>query len=467
MQKIKVDLSIERKLISLLVMNDEFISKLRPILNTTDLSTSYAKEVASWCIEFYDTFEKAPGQAIQDIFIAKREYIAEEDTTKAIGEFLSRLFTEFDEKMYENIPYYITQSETHLRRNSVQRLADKLASNIAIGDVDKAEHLIASYHRIEVPSNQGISLLDDEALIRDAFLTEQEVAFRFPGALGKVIGNVYLGDLIGWTAPYKTGKTWALLYSAEQAMLAGKRVLFISLEMRRSQLIKRAWQSLTSLPMKAGTYESPKFIRDGDEGTWNIVQEEVRKEALNVDDINDIQKSFKRMSRGGDVRYITLPSKMTTVDNLEVIMDNLSYYENFNTDVLVIDYADILGVPTQFKGGEYRHKMDEIWSNLRRVAQERNITIFSASQTNRDGIDAEELSAKNLAEDIRKAGHVAKLIGLSRLKADRVHNGARINMIYERDEQETFDSAYVLQNFGFGRFYLDSRFISEVNLTQE
>lgn len=462
MQKIRVDMSIERKLITLLVMNDEFITKIRPVLNPSDLATTYAKEVASWCLEFYDKFERAPSTAIQDIFIAKREYIPEDDTIKAIGEFLSKALDEYDEKAYDNLPYYINASETYLRRNSVIRLTEKVKAFVDVGDIDKAENMVANYHRIEVPSTQGISLLDDTTMIREAFNTEQELGFRFPGALGKVVGNMYLGDLIGWTAPFKAGKTWALLYSAEQAMLSGKRVLFISLEMRRDQLLRRAWQSLNGLPVKPGMYTLPKFIRDED--MWAIGSDTVKKQGIDTDNITSIQEKIRMMSHGGDIRYMCLPSKTTTVESIEVIIDNFIYYENYMPEVVIIDYADILGVAKTFRGGEYRHIMDDIWSNLRRVAQDRNILIITASQVNRGGLDAEELDAKNIAEDIRKAGHVAKLIGLSRTKDDREKNMSRVNMIYERDEQETYESAFILQQFALGRFHLDSRLSNEVDL---
>jgi hypothetical protein len=463
MQKVRVDMTIERKLIMLLVMNDDFISKLRPILNPDDLSTSYAKEVATWCVEFYDNFDKAPGPAIQDIFVSKREFIPEDDTIKAIGEFLSKTLVEYDPDNFTNIPFYIDSSEKYLRRNNILRLNERVAGYVDVGEIDKAEHLIGSYHRIEVPSNQGISILEDAEAIRSAFSTEQELAFRFPGAIGTVVGNVYLGDLIGWTAPFKTGKTWALLYTAEQAMLAGKRVLFISLEMRRDQLIRRAWQSLNGRPVLSGSYKLPAFVRDGDEGMWTKTINTVHREGINISEIEAFQKSTSCITRRGDVRYMCLPSKTTTVNDLEIILDNLMYYENYNADVLIVDYADILGATKTFKGGEYRHLMDDIWSNLRRVAQDRNITVATASQVNRGGLDAETLKAENLAEDIRKAGHVAKLIGLSRTTIDRDAMGARVKMLYERDEQETYEGAYVLQQLAFGRFCVDSRLTSEID----
>jgi len=148
------------------------------------------------------------------------------------------------------------------------------------------------------------------------------------------------------------------------------------------------------------------------------------------------------------------------------ILDNLMYYENYCADVVVLDYAEILGAAKTFKGGEYRHLMDDIWSNLRRVAQERNISILTASQVNRAGIEQEELTPANLAEDIRKAGHVSKLIGLSRPKAYVKKNMARISMLFERDEPETYESAVVLQQYAFGRFCIDSKLLSKLDMDE-
>jgi replicative DNA helicase len=469
MQKIKVDMSIERKFITLFVMNDEFIQKMYPIVNPSNLSTQYAKEVATWCAEFYASYQKAPGAAIQDIFISKREYLQDDDTIKSIGEFLSKALAEYDPADYSNLHYYIDASEKHLRRNSINDMTEKLTGYLTVGDVDKCEQLIANYTRIAIPATQGVSIISDTQSIKEAFLNEQEVAFRFPGDLGIVIGNVYRGDLVGWVAPFKAGKTWALLYSAEQAMLSGRRVLVVSLEMRMDQLLKRAWQAITASPTKSGVYQIPYFYKEESvetDGEYTVAMKDVRKEAVDLEGIEGIQKRIRLTSRGGDIRFMCMPSKVTTVASIEAVLDNLMYYENYAADVVVLDYADILGAAKGFKGGEYRHLMDDIWSNLRRVAQERNISILTASQVNRAGIEQEELSSANLAEDIRKAGHVSKLIGLSRPKAYVKKNMARVSMLFERDEPETFEPAVILQQYAFGRFCIDSKFASKIDMDE-
>jgi replicative DNA helicase len=243
-------------------------------------------------------------------------------------------------------------------------------------------------------------------------------------------------------------------------MALGKRCVFVTLEMPKPQILRRAWQSITGSPKIDTTVRLPYFAPDKElmediteDTKWRVEYKDMKKSAVNLDDVEAMQNRIKRMFRGGDCRFIPMPAKATTVKDVETVLDNLRFYNDYDTDVLIIDYADLMGAKTN----EYRHQLDDIWSNLKRVAQERGILVITATQTNRGGLDGSDIEVTNVAEDMRKLAHVSKFIALNQTIDEKVGQIIRWRMLLDRDEQSVYDDAYTVQCLQIGKFALDSR----------
>jgi hypothetical protein len=114
------------------------------------------------------------------------------------------------------------------------------------------------------------------------------------------------------------------------------------------------------------------------------------------------------------------------------------------------------------KGNEYRHQLDDIWSNLKRVAQERNLLVVTATQTNRAGLDGGDLTNENVAEDMRKLAHVSKFIALNQTEKEKIDGLMRLKVLLDRDEQSMWNDMQLLQCLRIGKFVLDSRIRDKV-----
>lgn len=256
--------------------------------------------------------------------------------------------------------------------------------------------------------------------------------------------------------------SWALDFTADMAAQAGHKVLFVSLEMRKTQLIRRAWQRMTSSPRydqeMTIPYFKPCFAPDStlpeDEKHWELYQKTETKQAVDLDSIKEFQDRAKVYYRGGDVRYLTLPAYSATVEDIISQLDNLNYYSNFSPSVLIIDYADILRPSANVK--EYRHQLDDIWKKLRALAQARNMLVCTASQGNRGSLGG-DVTSESIAEDMRKLAHVSLLVALNSNKEDKARGTLRMKSLVQRDGETAFDEAVVLQCLAMGRFHLDSK----------
>jgi hypothetical protein len=194
---------------------------------------------------------------------------------------------------------------------------------------------------------------------------------------------------------------------------------------------------------------------------YTIGYKEITKDPTPVVQITDFQKRLKLKFRGGDCRLFAIPGYVSTVDDIISHLDNLHYYEDFDPDVVIVDYADILKASAT-SGKEYRHQLNDIWLKLRWLARSRNIHVITASQSNKNGL-GKDLAIEDVAEDMRKLAHVSSLMALNQTKKEKEGSIIRIADLLQRDEASCFEQVVVLQCLPLGRFCLDSKLLSEVS----
>ena len=75
------------------------------------------------------------------------------------------------------------------------------------------------------------------------------------------------------------------------------------------------------------------------------------------------------------------PAGQATVNTIHAHLEKC-IQQNIEPDLIIIDYADLL---TSKASKEKRDKLDDIYTNLRGLATELKIPIWTASQVNRSG----------------------------------------------------------------------------------
>lgn len=258
--------------------------------------------------------------------------------------------------------------------------------------------------------------------------------------------------------------TWWLWETAKEALYQSNKVLFISLEMPLPQIMRRVWRALSKKPKRTKTVRIPYFVAEeggsSDFPMYKIDYEEKKIEGFIPDRawFENWIKQYKLYFRGGDAKIVSMPSRSATVRDVETYVNNLEFYEGWRPDVIVIDYADLLSSKLK---GEFRHQLDDIWANLRRLAIERNICIVTASQSGRASSKSDSTD-ETIAEDIRKIAHVTKMIAINSSKEEQAAGIYRIAQLAERDDTPQFMQSVVLSCLDLGQVCLDSRLKFEV-----
>jgi hypothetical protein len=459
MKVTRIDINPELKLLTNLIVSDQFCKEIIPILNPTTLKSPFSKILCEWIAEYYSQFQKAPYKNIKDIYRTKKKTLMDNDEHENISTFLTKLSSDWESTEPNNIDYSINEAIQYLKTRSSEYLIEQLQLAVDAGDTAKAEQYIANYKRIEKTYGEGVSILHDTSEITSAFIEEDESLFVFKGAMGEVMGSLGRGDFLSFIAPMKRGKTFMLWYTAEVAMHHSLKVVFFTLEMTKKQMIRRAWQSLSGSPRRNSTVTIPYFEKTDDDIYCIETREEERK-GIDPTMIVQFQKKLRSRNKKGDVRIIALPAYSADVNDIVSHLDNLEHYQNYIPDVVIIDYADIVA-PTKGFRGEYRHQLDDIWKRLRKLAQERNILMVTATQAEKSSFH-KDITQLHVAEDIRKLAHVTCMIAINQNVEEAKKGVARLSQIGIREGKHQFRQAVILQCLDIGRPCIASKFRDEV-----
>ena len=110
---------------------------------------------------------------------------------------------------------------------------------------------------------------------------------------------------------------------------------------------------------------------------------------------------------------------------------------NIDVDMIIVDYADLLRpVRTQ---REKRNELETIYEDLRGIAQEFECPIWTASQTNRSGLNAEVITMESISEAFNKCFVADFIFSISRTVENKAQNGGRIFVAKNRNGPDGID----------------------------
>lgn len=460
MKREKLNTLSERDIIYQMIVSDKFCREITPILNPRLLEIVYVRTIAIWIKDYFQKFKESPKKNIIKLYRAHIDEIKDEDLQNNILTFIERLDRDYDSIKVSNEDFAIQNAIKYLRMRSLKNFSEDIESFINSGEIEKAERCVTKFRKVEVASGDGVSILDDFDVVTEAFTEEQDKLFSIPGAFGKLMGDVHREDFISFLAPMKAGKTFSLIDVGIEALKNNLKVVMFSLEMSRSNMIKRVWKALSGQCTEDMEIEIPQFVADGNK--WRIENKTVEKKASTVLEVQKKQKSLRRLFRGGAFRIYAEPAYSLTVEGLENRLDDLAY-EGFYPDVIIIDYADIMK-PSD--NSEYRQQIDGIWKRLRALAQRRKAVVFTASQTNRGAI-SREVESEDIAEDIRKLAHVTSMVSISKTKYCKQNNLAIYSQLAVREGQPETRKVIATQCLALGRPVIDSHWKDEVIFNDE
>lgn len=194
-----------------------------------------------------------------------------------------------------------------------------------------------------------------------------------PGQLGCII------------APFKRGKSMALLHIARAYVIQHIKVLYITLEDPPEEVEDRLDAGISYVPIRDLNersdrlrYRMEQFLRFGVKGSLKII--DGTADSMSV---HGVEQAWMREREKG-----------------------------FTADAVIVDYAGEI-LPTR-KQRERRFEFAEIFRDLRRFASRNRLLVWTAAQSKRNTSQIKNLSGDEIAEDISIVQKVACMIGIGR-----------------------------------------------------
>ncbi len=464
----KIDASIERNLITGMIVSDLFLNKIAHVIEVDLLKSFFVKVIARWCLDYYKEFNSAPKEIIKNIYNTNKKKL-DETVIEMIDDFLDSISEEYDRDFF-NVDFILKECEIYFKGQSLLELSTDIKVLVNQGKVNEAEKRQTSYIKIRTPEIESVDVFNEITINNSFDKIEKDVLFNFPGALGEMIPPCKRTEFIGFIGRMKIGKTFRLIDCALRGVLNNNNVYFITLEMPHHEISLRFYQGLLGeyIINKQLSHSYTSIEREieipffNEEGEVDIKLE--KKYGLTKGRVQQKIKALRKMIKGR-IKIDNFPADTINTNFILEQLDIEKYNYGFIPDVIIIDYADIMA-PERIYSKDARQQINSTWLALRKLAQYTNTCVITGTQGNRNSFK-KDIEEDDTSEDIRKLAHVSRMIGINpggKNKKDYNYTyekaySQRLNVLVDRHSKfDTENFVRVLTNFEIGKAYLDSRF---------
>jgi len=210
-------------------------------------------------------------------------------------------------------------------------------------------------------------------------------------------GGFGKGELVLFAAPPGICKSWSLINIGVAAMKLGKTVVHYTLELNEGYVGQRYDAVLSKIAVANLKYN-----------------------------MEDVKKSVTSVK--GDLIVKHYPTKTASVTSLKAHMDKMILQDK-RPDVVIVDYADLLRGPSN---KERYEELETIFEDLRGMAGEYEVPIYTASQINRSGADDDVITGTKIAGSFSKMMTADFVVSLSRKIEDKLAGTGRWHVIKNR-----------------------------------
>jgi hypothetical protein len=384
---------------------------------------------AGWCIRHLRKYDEPIGGSIEQYF---RNWIAETNPSKERSIAIEDMIRSVVDVIQGGLPtseYVVDLAAKHVNKLKIQSVIADAEDLLAQDKIADAQASLANHTRIEL-GDELILPHSDELAWKEAFKRDEEKALiRYPGALGKFMHRAFQrGRLFSWMGPDKVGKSFWLLDAAYRAIKGGRRVAYFEVgDMSEGEVLQRLGTRAALAPFYAGTVAKPVDVDNG-----KVIFESVKYQyGLSG---SEAFTAFKRRVRNQELLRLSChPASTITVDGIYGMLEMWAR-QGWVTDVVVIDYADIIAPLPGYQ--DSLERIDQTWLHLRAMSQKLHCLVLTATQSSalaykKKGPTA-VLTREAYSGRKTKLAHVSGMLAINVSPQDKAQNVARINWVVYR-----------------------------------
>ena len=351
--------NIQRGVLYLLKSDKDFYLQIVSLIKSDYFEFPSHSKIFNTIQEYYEKYHKIPHDEfiLQDIKgrLGPRENISDyEDELLHINNL--------DTSTVSNSDYMLDLVEGFAKKEAMKSAIAQSISLIKEDRVEEVEALVKAALLINRDVDTGQDYFDDYLGRWDRIFnkkTEEKYKTILPSIDKSLEGGLSAKELAMVVAPPGVGKSLFLVNQAVQSMIEGKKVLYVSLEMGEDKIAQRFDSIMTLIPQ------------------FKL------KEVSNQLAVKERLELFKKEFPGSELVIKEFPTGQASINNIRTLLVQLKNYEEFEPDLLIVDYLELMR-PTREILQEYQAQQ-RIAEELRGLAMENKVLVWTATQTNRQG----------------------------------------------------------------------------------
>ena len=365
----KVEILILRNLL----FREEYLRKVVPFIKPDYFEDVTQKIVFEEILNFVQEYNQPPTKEVLCIEVEKRSDINDTsftEVTKLIS-YLEDVPTDFD-WLVDTTEKWCRDRAIYLALMESIALAD---GNDKEKDRDAIPSILSDALAVSFDAHVGHDyLLDYEARYETYHRKEDKIEFDL-----EYFNKVTKGGLPNKTlnialAGTGVGKSLFMCHVAASALLGGKNVLYITLEMAEEKIAERIDANLLNVPIQEIT-DLPKMMFESK--------------------VNNLAKKTQ-----GTLIIKEYPTASAHAGHFKALLNELALKKSFRPDIIFIDYLNICA-SSRYRGNSTVNSysyIKAIAEELRGLAVEANVPIVSATQTTRSGYSSSDVDLTDTSE---------------------------------------------------------------------
>ena len=363
---------IENTIINSLFFNEDYTRKVLPFIKDEYFGNRVEQLLFGEIFKFVEKYNNLPTKDAILIELNSRKDINEEELQNIKDYVIAIEDTQADEQ------WLLETTEKFCKDRAVH---NAVLSGIKILDgKDKKQtpeaipHILSDALAVSFDKSVGHDYIED-AEARFKFYHTKEKRYQFDlDYMNRITkGGVPSKTLNIALAGTGVGKSLFMCHVASSYLLQGLNVLYITLEMAEERIAERIDANLLDVTME-DLHEMPHQLYEG----------KIKK---------------LREKTQGQLIVKEYPTASAHSGHFKSLLNELALKKSFRPDVIFIDYLNICA-SSRFKGGNISSYfyIKAIAEELRGLAVEFNVPIFSATQTTRTGFVSTDIGLEDTSE---------------------------------------------------------------------
>ena len=363
---------IEQTIISSLFFKEEYTRKVLPFIKEEYFGNRVEQLLYGEIFKFIEKYNNLPTKDAMLIELGQRKDINEEELNHLKDYVVAVENTEADEQwLTETTEKFCKDRAVH---NAVLSGIKILDGKDKKQTAEAIPHILSDALAVSFDKSVGHDYIED-AEARFKFYHTKEKRYQFDlDYMNRITkGGVPSKTLNIALAGTGVGKSLFMCHVASSYLLQGLNVLYITLEMAEERIAERIDANLLDVTME-DLHDMPKQLYDG----------KIKK---------------LREKTQGQLIVKEYPTASAHAGHFKSLINELALKKSFRPDVIFIDYLNICA-SSRFKGGNISSYfyIKAIAEELRGLAVEHNVPIFSATQTTRTGFVSTDIGLEDTSE---------------------------------------------------------------------